>query len=101
MALTEIATGIGIPLTVVLPDIAAPAAAADRRGRKRHLVGAYATVGDLVDPERLPRCSDFLHDKLGVRTHRAAAFGVLGDALGATTSITLIGALAFRHCRCA
>jgi MFS family permease len=97
VALTEIATGIGILLTVVLPDIAAylllPLIGVAVNGTSSVL---YATIGDLVDPERLPRVFGLFYTINSVcGLIVPLAFGVLGDALGVTTSITLIGVLAF------
>jgi len=81
----------------VLPDIAAylllPLIGVAVNGTSSVL---YATIGDLVDPERLPRVFGLFYTINSVcGLIVPLAFGVLGDALGVTTSITLIGILAF------
>jgi FSR family fosmidomycin resistance protein-like MFS transporter len=97
VALTEVATGIGILLTVVLPDLAAylllPLIGVAVNGTSSVL---YATIGDLVDPDRLPRVFGLFYTINSVcGLIVPLAFGLLGDTLGVTTSIALIGMLAF------
>lgn len=97
VVITEIATGAGVLLTPVLPDIAAylllPLIGVALNGTSSVL---YATIGDLVEKDRLPRAFGLFYT-LGAICGLASplAFGVIGDALGVSTSIVLIGLLAF------
>ncbi len=97
VVITEIATGAGILLTLVLPGITAyvllPLIGIALNGTSSVL---YATIGDLVDKDRLPRAFGLFYT-LGSVCGLVAplAFGVIGDTLGVRTSIALIGLLAF------
>ena len=89
IVVTEIATGAGILLTLVLPDLGAylllPLIGVALNGTSSVL---YATIGDLVDKDRLPRAFGLFYT-LGSTCGLIAplAFGVIGDALGVATSI--------------
>ena len=97
VAVTEVATGVGILLMLVLPDIAAylllPLVGVALNGTSSVL---YATIGDLVEKDRLPRAFGLFYT-LGSICGLIAplAFGVIGDAFGVGTSIALTGLLAF------
>jgi MFS transporter, FSR family, fosmidomycin resistance protein len=97
VAVTEVATGVGILLMLVLPDIGAylllPLVGVALNGTSSVL---YATIGDLVEKDRLPRAFGLFYT-LGSICGLIAplAFGVIGDALGVGTSIALTGLLAF------
>ena len=97
IAVTEIATGAGILLTLVLPNLPAylllPLVGVALNGTSSVL---YATIGDLVDKDRLPRAFGLFYTLGSVCGLIAPlAFGVIGDALGVETSIMLTGLLAF------
>ncbi len=97
VVITEIATGVGILLMLVLPDIAAylllPLIGVALNGTSSVL---YATIGDLVEKDRLPRAFGLFYT-LGSICGLVAplVFGVIGDALGVSASIALIGLLVF------
>ena len=97
MVITEIATGAGVLLMLVLPDLAAylllPLIGVALNGTSSVL---YATIGDLVEKDRLPRAFGLfytLNSICGLAS--PLVFGVIGDALGVSTSIALIGLLVF------
>ncbi|MBI4189171.1 MAG: MFS transporter [Betaproteobacteria bacterium] len=97
VVITEVATGIGILLMLVLPDVAAylllPLIGVALNGTSSVL---YATIGDLVEPHRLPRVFGLFYTINSVcGLIVPIAFGLIGDAFGVTTSIALIGMLAF------
>ena len=97
VVITEIATGAGVLLTLALPDIAAylllPLIGVALNGTSSVL---YATIGDLVEPDRLPRAFGLFYTLGSIcGLISPLAFGVIGDALGVSTSIALIGLLAF------
>jgi dipeptide/tripeptide permease len=56
----------------------------------------YATIGDLVDRERLPRAFGLFYT-LGSLCGIAAplGYGLIGDQFGVDTAITLMGAAIF------
>ena len=93
IALTELATGIGILLTLVLPGIAAfvllPLIGVVLNGTSSVL---YATIGDLVNKERLPRAFGLFYT-LGSLCGIAAplGYGLLGDVAGVENAIATIG----------
>jgi MFS transporter, FSR family, fosmidomycin resistance protein len=97
IVITEIATGVGIMLTLVLPGIAAflllPLIGVVLQGTSSVL---YATIGDLVEQERLPRAFGLFYT-LGSLCGIAAplGYGLLGDVAGIDTSITVIGIAVF------
>ncbi len=97
IALTEIATGVGILLMLVLPDVAAylvlPLLGIALNGTSSVL---YATIGDVIDPDRLPREFGLFYTINSVcGLIVPLIFGYLGDALGVATSIGVCGLLAF------
>lgn len=93
IVITELATGLGILLTLALPGIAGflllPLIGVALNGTSSVL---YATVGDLVDKERLPRAFGLFYT-IGSLCGIAAplGYGVLGDLAGVETSIAVIG----------
>lgn len=97
IVITEIATGIGIMLTLVLPGIAAflllPLIGVVLQGTSSVL---YATIGDLVEQERLPRAFGLFYT-LGSLCGIAAplGYGLLGDAAGVDTAIAVLGVAVF------
>lgn len=93
IVITELATGAGILATLALPGIAAflllPLIGVVLQGTSSVL---YATIGDLVDKERLPRAFGLFYT-LGSICGIAAplGYGLLGDAAGVETAIAVIG----------
>lgn len=93
IAITELATGIGILATLVLPWLATflllPLIGVVLQGTSSVL---YATVGDLVDKERLPRAFGLFYT-LGSICGIAAplGYGLVGDVLGVANAIAIIG----------
>jgi len=93
IVITEIATGIGILMVVVLPGTPAvlllPLLGVVLQGTSSVL---YATIGDLVAPERLPRAFG-LFSTLGSACGIAAplGYGLIGDQLGVQTAIAIMG----------
>ena len=93
IAITELATGIGILATLALPGIAAfmllPLIGIVLQGTSSVL---YATIGDLVDKERLPRAFGLFYT-LGSLCGIAAplGYGLLGDLAGVENAIATIG----------
>jgi FSR family fosmidomycin resistance protein-like MFS transporter len=97
VVITEIATGAGVLLMLVLPDIAAylllPVIGVALNGTSSVL---YATIGDLVDEDRLPRAFGLFYTIGSIcGLVSPLAFGAIGDALGISASIALIGVLVF------
>ena len=97
IVLSEIATGAGILLVLVLPDIAAyvllPFIGVALNGTSSVL---YATIGDLVDKDRLPRAFGLFYT-LGSCCGLVAplALGLLGDIVGVASAMIVTGLLAF------
>ena len=94
---TETCNGVGILLMLVLPDVAAylvlPLLGIALNGTSSVL---YATVGDVIDKDRLPRAFGLFYTINSVcGLIVPLAFGFLGDALGVATSIAVCGLLAF------
>ena len=93
IVITEVATGAGILLTLALPGIAAffllPLIGVVLQGTSSVL---YATIGDLVEKERLPRAFGFFYT-LGSLCGIAAplGYGLLGDVAGVESAIATIG----------
>lgn len=93
IVITELATGAGILLTLALPGLAAffllPLIGVVLQGTSSVL---YATIGDLVDKERLPRVFGLFYT-LGSLCGIAAplGYGLLGDHSGVESSIAVIG----------
>ena len=97
IVLTELATGTGILLLLILPDLAAylllPVMGIALNGTSSVL---YATIGDLVEPERLPRAFGFFYtlgSACGLIT--PLALGVLGDTIGVADAMIFIALLSF------
>ena len=95
--LTELATGVGILLMLVLPDVAAylvlPLLGIALNGTSSVL---YATIGDVIDPDRLPRAFGLFYTINSVcGLIVPLVFGYLGDAFGVQLSIAICGVLAF------
>jgi MFS transporter, FSR family, fosmidomycin resistance protein len=93
IVLTEIATGVGILATLALPGIGVmillPLIGVALQGTSSVL---YATIGDLVDKERLPRTFGLFYT-LGSICGIVAplGYGLLGDVAGVPTSIATVG----------
>ena len=93
IVITELATGGGILLSLALPGLAAflllPLIGVVLQGTSSVL---YATIGDLVDKERLPRAFGLFYT-LGSLCGIAAplGYGLLGDYFGVENSIAVIG----------
>jgi FSR family fosmidomycin resistance protein-like MFS transporter len=93
IAITELATGLGILVTLALPGVAAfvllPLIGVVLQGTSSVL---YATIGDLVDKERLPRAFGLFYT-LGSLCGIAAplGYGLLGDVAGVENAIATIG----------
>ena len=97
IVITEIWTGIGILLMLALPGVAAflllPLVGVALNGTSSVL---YATVGDLVERDRLPRVFGLFYTIGSVCSLIVPLlFGAIGDAMGITTVIALIGLLVF------
>ena len=93
IVITELATGVGILLTLALPNLAAfvllPLIGVVLQGTSSVL---YATIGDLVDKERLPRAFGLFYT-LGSICGIAAplGYGLVGDLVGVDNAIAVIG----------
>ncbi len=93
IVITEIATGIGILLVAAAPGAAAvlllPLLGVVLQGTSSVL---YATIGDLIAPEKLPRAFGLFYT-LGSICGIAAplAYGLAGDHLGVQTAIAIMG----------
>lgn len=97
IAITEVATGAGILLILLAPDIAAflllPLIGVALNGTSSVL---YATVGDLVEQDRLPRVFGLFYTISSICSLIVPLlFGAIGDTIGITPTIALIGLLAF------
>ncbi|MGH8701438.1 MAG: MFS transporter, partial [Burkholderiales bacterium] len=97
IVITEVATGCGILATLALPGAASflllPLIGVVVNGTSSVL---YATVGDFVEQDRLPRAFGFFYT-LGSLCGIAAplGYGLLGDVHGVETSIAIIGVAIF------
>jgi len=97
IVITEIATGCGILATLALPGAASfvllPLIGVVVNGTSSVL---YATVGDFVEQDRLPRAFGFFYT-LGSLCGIAAplGYGLIGDRYGVETSIAIIGVAIF------
>lgn len=97
VVLTEVCTGVGILLMLVLPDAAAylvlPLLGIALNGTSSVL---YATIGDVIDPDRLPRAFGLFYTINSVcGLIVPLVFGYIGDTLGISSSIAICGFLAF------
>jgi MFS family permease len=84
VVITEIGTGVGILLMLVLPDVAAylvlPLLGIALNGTSSVL---YATIGDVIDPDRLPRAFGLFYTINSVcGLIVPLVFGYIGDAFG-------------------
>jgi MFS family permease len=97
IVITEIATGCGILATLALPGAASflllPLIGVVVNGTSSVL---YATVGDFVEQDRLPRAFGFFYT-LGSLCSIAAplGYGLIGDLYGVEISIAIIGVAIF------
>ena len=93
IVITEVATGLGILATLAMPGVAImlllPLVGVVLQGTSSVL---YATIGDLVEPDRLPRAFGFFYT-IGSVCGIAAplGYGFLGDVSGVDTAIAMIG----------
>jgi MFS transporter, FSR family, fosmidomycin resistance protein len=93
IVITEVATGAGILATLALPGIGVmlllPLIGVALQGTSSVL---YATIGDLVEQDRLPRVFGFFYT-VGSLCGIAAplGYGLLGDVAGVDTAIATIG----------
>jgi MFS family permease len=91
--ITEVATGAGILLTLALPAAAAffllPFIGVVLQGTSSVI---YGTIGDLVEPEKLPRAFGMVYT-VGACCGIVAplAYGLLGDAIGIEKTIAVVG----------
>jgi MFS family permease len=93
IVLTEVATGVGILATLALPGFGVmlilPLIGVALQGTSSVL---YATIGDLVDKDRLPRAFGLFYT-LGSTCGIAAplGYGLLGDVAGVPAAIATVG----------
>jgi len=93
IVITEVATGLGILATLAMPGIAImlllPLIGVVLQGTSSVL---YATIGDLVEKDRLPRAFGLFYT-LGSLCGIAAplGYGFLGDVAGVDTAIGTVG----------
>ena len=93
IVVTELATACGILAALALPGAAAllllPLLGVVLQGTSSVL---YATIGEFVDEQRLPRAFGFFYT-IGSVCGIAAplAFGIVGDRFGVTAAIATIG----------
>lgn len=93
IVITEVATGAGILATLALPGLGVmlllPLIGVALQGTSSVL---YATIGDLVEQDRLPRAFGFFYT-IGSLCGIAAplAYGLLGDVRGVETTIAAVG----------
>ena len=95
VVITEVATGVGILLTLVLPPFAAyfllPLIGVALNGTSSVL---YGTIGDLVNPERVSRAFGLFYtlgSACGVLS--PIGYGVLADQTGIRAAVTAVGAV--------
>jgi MFS family permease len=95
--ITEIATGAGILATLALPSFASflllPLIGVVLNGTSSVL---YATIGDFVEPDRLPRAFGLFYT-LGSLCGIAAplGYGFIGDLYGVETAMAIMGLAIF------
>lgn len=95
--ITEVATGAGILAAVALPGVAVvlllPLLGIVLQGTSSVL---YATIGDLVERDRLPRAFGLFYT-LGSACGIAAplGYGLIGDQFGVSTAVALMGIAIF------
>lgn len=93
IVITEVATGLGILATLALPGIGAmvllPLLGVALQGTSSVL---YATIGDLVDKDRLPRAFGLFYTVGSICGIAAPlGYGLVGDVAGVDTAIAAIG----------
>jgi MFS family permease len=95
IVITEVATGVGILLTLALPAEATflllPLVGVVLQGTSSVI---YGTIGDLVEPERLPRAFAMVYTMgacMGIIA--PLGYGLLGDAIGIEKTIAVVGGL--------
>jgi MFS family permease len=97
VVITECATGLGILATLLLPGVGMmlllPLIGVALNGTSSVL---YATIADLVEPQRLPRAFGLFYS-IGSLCGIAAplGYGLLGDRLGIETALAAIGCAVF------
>jgi len=97
IVITEVATGCGILSTLALPAVGAflllPLIGIVLNGTSSVL---YATLGEYVEPQRLPRAFGLFYT-LGSICGIAAplGYGLIGDLYGVNTSIAIVGTAIF------
>lgn len=97
VVLTELATGVGILLALVLPNLAAyallPLIGVALNGTSSVL---YGTIGDLVDSDRQSRAFGLFYT-LGSTCGILAplGYGLMGDWIGITTTLAIVGLVVF------
>jgi MFS transporter, FSR family, fosmidomycin resistance protein len=97
VVLTELATGGGILLALVLPNLAAyallPLIGVALNGTSSVL---YGTIGDLVDSDRQSRAFGLFYT-LGSTCGILAplGYGLMGDWIGITTTLAVVGMVVF------
>jgi MFS family permease len=93
IVVTEVATGVGILLTLALPAVATffllPLVGVVLQGTSSVI---YGTIGDLVERDRLPRAFAMVYT-VGACCGIAGplAYGLLGDAIGIEKTIAVVG----------
>ena len=93
IVITELATGAGILLTLALPAAATfallPLIGIVLQGTSSVI---YGTIGDLVEPDRLPRAFGMVYTMGAVCGIIAPlGYGMLGDAIGIENTIAVVG----------
>lgn len=95
IVITEVATGLGILAAVALPGTGTlwllPLLGVVLQGTSSVL---YATIGDLVEPDKLPRAFGLFYT-VGSLCGIAAplGYGLVGDLAGVANAVTVIGIL--------
>ncbi len=97
IVITEIATGAGILATLALPGMATffllPFVGVALQGTSSVI---YGTVGDLVEPDKLPRAFAVVYTVGSVCGIIAPlGYGLLGDAIGIEKTIAIAGVVVF------
>ena len=97
IVITEIATGAGILATLALPGMVTffllPFVGVALQGTSSVI---YGTVGDLVEPDKLPRAFGMVYTVGAVSGIIAPiVYGLLGDAIGIEKTIAIAGAVVF------
>ena len=97
MVLTEIATGAGILVLLLMPLLGAlallPLVGVAMNGTSSVL---YATVADFITPERHARGFAFFYTVgMGAGAISPLIFGLVSDAVGVSTSMVILGVLIF------